>query len=59
MRDPRDQITYQKIDWHCPCGGCKKARKLAFQEIAQIIDDEGDYMWAMHKIHELLKKELK
>lgn len=27
QRDPRDQISYTKKTWHCPCNGCKKAVK--------------------------------
>ena len=39
-RDPRDQITYNKKIWRCPCQGCKKAakqeRERILKEIAQI-----------------------
>lgn len=36
QRDPRDQISYTKKSWHCPCNGCKKAVK---QERERIINE--------------------
>ena len=35
-RDPRDQISYKKTDWACPCNGCAKAVK---QERKRILDE--------------------
>jgi hypothetical protein len=39
-RDPRDQISYTKKSWNCPCNGCKKAvkqeRERILQEISKI-----------------------
>jgi len=36
-RDPRDQISYSKTIWKCPCNGCKKAQKLERERIASLI----------------------
>ncbi len=36
QRDPRDQISYTKKSWSCPCNGCKKAVK---QERERIIEE--------------------
>ena len=39
-RDPRDQISYTKKSWNCPCNGCKKEvkqeRERILQEISKI-----------------------
>ena len=40
-RDPRDQISYTKKSWSCPCNGCAKAAKqerLRIQEEINKID---------------------
>ena len=36
QRDPRDQISYSKKAWSCPCNGCKKAVK---QERERILEE--------------------
>lgn len=40
QRDPRDQISYKKKLWNCPCNGCAKAvkqeRKRIIEEIEKI-----------------------
>jgi hypothetical protein len=36
QRDPRDQISYVKKSWKCPCNGCKKAAK---QERERILEE--------------------
>lgn len=44
QRDPRDQISYTKKSWHCPCAGCAKAVKqerLRIQEEINKIDING------------------
>jgi hypothetical protein len=40
LRDPRDQISYQKTTWKCPCNGCKKAMKLERERIAGLIQEQ-------------------
>lgn len=37
-RDPRDQISYTKKDWNCPCQGCKKAVKQEKKRILSEIE---------------------
>ena len=39
-RDPRDQISYQKTKWACPCNGCKKAEKRERERIAGLIQEQ-------------------
>lgn len=39
-RDPRDQISYNKTTWKCPCNGCKKAMKLERERIASLIQQQ-------------------
>jgi hypothetical protein len=41
LRDPRDQITYKKTDWQCPCNGCKKAAKRERERIADLLHSSG------------------
>lgn len=38
QRDPRDQISYTKKSWHCPCAGCAKAVKQERERILEEID---------------------
>ena len=38
QRDPRDQISYTKKTWNCPCNGCKKAVKQERQRILEEIE---------------------
>ncbi len=40
LRDPRDQISYQKTTWKCPCNGCKKAEKRERERIAALIQEQ-------------------
>ena len=35
QRDPRDQISYTKKAWNCPCNGCKKAVKQDRERILE------------------------
>ena len=35
QRDPRDQISYTKKKWNCPCNGCKKAVKQDRERILE------------------------
>ena len=39
-RDPRDQISYTKTVWKCPCNGCKKAQRLERERIAGLIQEQ-------------------
>ena len=39
QRDPRDQISYTKKSWHCPCAGCAKAVKQERQRITEAINN--------------------
>lgn len=39
-RDPRDQISYNKTNWKCPCNGCKKAVKAERERIAGLIQEQ-------------------
>lgn len=43
--------------WICPCNGCKRARKEAFEEILQILDGGGDAYFRIHDIREHIRKE--
>lgn len=38
QRDPRDQISYTKKSWHCPCAGCAKAVKQERERILEEIN---------------------
>ena len=38
QRDPRDQISYTKKKWNCPCNGCKKAVKQEKERILEALD---------------------
>ena len=40
LRDPRDQISYKKTEWACPCNGCKKAAKRERERIAGLIQEQ-------------------
>lgn len=40
LRDPRDQISYSKTVWKCPCNGCKKAQKLERERIASLLQQQ-------------------
>jgi hypothetical protein len=40
LRDPRDQISYNKTKWACPCNGCKKAAKQERERIAGLIQEQ-------------------
>ena len=40
LRDPRDQISYSKTAWACPCNGCKKAAKRERERIAGLIQEQ-------------------
>lgn len=44
--------------WVCPCNGCKRARKEAFQEILDILESGGDAYFRMHSVYEHIRKEL-
>ncbi len=39
QRDPRDQISYTKKSWNCPCNGCKKAVKQERERILAEIEN--------------------
>jgi len=39
-RNPRDQISYKKTNWVCPCNGCKKAEKRERERIASLIQEQ-------------------
>ena len=40
LRDPRDQISYKKTKWKCPCNGCAKAMKFERERIASMIQKQ-------------------
>lgn len=47
-----------KKTWHCPCNGCKKARKQALQEVHDILYKDRDIAYnAYILVNELFKKE--
>lgn len=54
MADPNQ--TPKRGDWVCPCEGCKKARKKAFNEIREIIDAGGDAYTKINEIRKLIDK---
>jgi len=41
LRPPRDQISYKKTNWKCPCSGCTKASKLERETIADQLVEAG------------------
>ena len=46
QRDPRDQISYSKKAWSCPCNGCRKAVKQERERILEqlnLIDLDAPY----------------
>lgn len=51
MADPNQ--TPPRGNWICPCNGCKKARKQAFDEIIAILDGGGDAYSRIEKIRKL------
>jgi predicted RNA-binding protein YlxR (DUF448 family) len=55
MADPAQ--TPSRGNWVCPCSGCKKARKQAFDEILDIINKDHDYPYHDYLIREKLRNE--
>jgi hypothetical protein len=46
-------------NWICPCNGCKKARRQAFQEIEAILENnKGDMLFAWHEVAVKINQEL-
>lgn len=46
-------------NWICPCNGCKKARKQAFEEIEVILENnKGDMLFAWHQVSVKINQEL-
>ena len=46
-------------NWVCPCNGCKKARKQAFQEIEALMEKwKPDVNLAYHEIFMKINSEL-
>ena len=43
-------------DWICPCNGCKKARKQAFDEVMKLIDAGGDAYTKVNNIKKLIEE---
>lgn len=54
MADPNQ--TPERGNWICPCNGCKKARKQAFQEVVDILDGGGDAYSRIQSIVKLIKE---
>jgi len=42
-------------NWVCPCNGCKKARKQAFDEVMKLIDAGGDAYTKVNNIRKLIE----
>jgi len=42
--------------WVCPCNGCKKARKQAFDEVMKLIDAGGDAYTKVNNIKKLINE---
>jgi predicted RNA-binding protein YlxR (DUF448 family) len=56
MADPAQ--TPSRGNWVCPCSGCKKARKQAFDEILEILDQEPyDILHNVHLLREKIRDE--
>jgi hypothetical protein len=53
---PKDQISDNKKTWMCPCNGCKKARKQAFDEVMKLIDAGGDAYTKVNNIKKLINE---
>lgn len=54
MADPNQTPT--RGDWICPCNGCKKARKRAFKEVAEILDGGGDAYSRIEQVRKLISE---
>lgn len=37
LAESKEQKSYQKTDWKCPCQGCKKAEKRERERIADLL----------------------
>jgi hypothetical protein len=56
MADPNQ--TPARGEWVCPCSGCSKARKKAFKEVLELLDDK-DLAFAWHRAYMYINEELK
>lgn len=56
MADPNQ--TPKRGDWVCPCTGCMKSRKLALNQVLQLLDDK-DMMYGWHQAITFINEELK
>ena len=43
-------------DWACPCNGCKKALKQAFEEVIMLLDAGGDAYTKINNIKKLVEE---
>lgn len=55
MADPAQ--TPKRGDWACPCQGCRLSRKLALNQVLEILDDR-DMLYGWHKAITFIKEEL-
>lgn len=54
MADPNQ--TPQRGNWVCPCSGCQKARKQAFMEVLEILDNGGDAYSKINAVKDFINK---
>lgn len=55
MADPAQ--TPPRGDWNCPCTGCQKARKMAFEDIIEMLYQDNDIWYNAYLIRERYKDE--
>ena len=53
MADPNQ--TPPRGDWICPCNGCQKARKRAFNDVLDILNSGGDAYTKIQAIKQLIE----
>lgn len=53
MADPNQ--TPARGDWICPCTGCAKARRKAFNEVLEILDGGGDAYSRLDALRKLVE----
>jgi hypothetical protein len=57
MADPTQ--TPQRGNWVCPCSGCGKARKQAFEEVLSILYENNDTSYNAWRVQQKYNEEYK
>lgn len=55
MADPTQ--TPQRGNWVCPCGGCKKARKQAYDEVMEILFENNELIYNAWRVSQKYHEE--